>query len=101
MSACKRQEALSSAEVSAWYPNINSNNQKTASARGTMGEGKRCEPRFPFPSSPKRFIFPSPQPPYDTKRIDGKTRFRDCYSKKGNTIVGLKLILRDYSKGPD
>ena len=57
-----------------------------------MGEGKRCEPRFPFPSSPKRFIFPSPQPPYDTKRIDGKTRFRDCYSKKGNTIVGLKLM---------
>ena len=42
-------------------------------ARGTMGRGKRREPgprfiSFPFPSSPKRFLFPSPQPSYDTKR---------------------------------
>ena len=36
-----------------------------------MGRGNRPGPRFisfPFPSSPTRFLFPSPQPSYDTKR---------------------------------
>ena len=38
-----------------------------------MERGKRREPgprfiSFPFPSSPTRFLFHSPQPPYDTKR---------------------------------
>ena len=35
-----------------------------------MGKGKRRESllSFPFPSLPARFLFLSPQPPYDTKR---------------------------------
>ena len=40
--------------------------EKTASARGTMGRN-RIPLAVLFPSSIARF-FPSPQPPYDTKR---------------------------------
>ena len=30
-----------------------------------MGRGKRRDPLFPFPSSPARFSFPSPQPRFE------------------------------------
>ena len=68
----------SSAEAPAGYPNSkNCNNRKKESAQGTMGRGKwqALRPRFlsfPFPSSPARFLFPSPQPPSDTKRPQQK-----------------------------
>ena len=77
------------AEAPAGYPNKNSNNRKTESARGTMGRGKRREslpynafkmaPNFFFflsfssslsPSHrpPRALFFPLSSPLYDTKR---------------------------------
>ena len=46
-------------------PMKNSNDWKIASALGTIGRGKRQDPLFPFPSSPARFSFPSPQPRFE------------------------------------
>ena len=44
---------VSSAEIPAEYPNKNSNNRFLS---------------FPFPSCPACFLFPSPQPPLDTRK---------------------------------
>ena len=46
-------------------PMKNSNDRKIASARGTIGRAKRQDPLLPFPSSPARFSFPSPQPRFE------------------------------------
>ena len=64
-----RFQALSSAEAPVGYPNKNSNDRKAEGARGAMGRGKK--PRslsLLFPSPLARFLFLSPQPPYQTNR---------------------------------
>ena len=89
------------AEAPAGYPNKNSNNRKTESARGTMGRGKRRESlpynafkmapnfffflsfffffSFPFPSSPARFLFSSLQPSLRYKEASAENRVPSRY----------------------
>ena len=68
-----RPNPLSSEEAPAGYPSAKSSkNRKIAIVRGTIitGNAWTSRPRFlsfPFPSSHSRFLFPSFQPPYDTK----------------------------------
>ena len=76
----RKNEPVFSAEAPAGYPNKNSNNRKTESARGTMGRGKK--PRFfsfPFPLSPACLLFPFLQPPYDTKRPLRRRERMSCF----------------------
>ena len=62
-----------------------------------MGRGKRWESlflSFPFPSRPKRFLFPSPRPPYDTKGSLSKGVFKRRTST-GSEAFSLLTCLDD------
>ena len=88
---------LSSAEAPAGYPNNDSNNRKTESARGTMGRRKRREFLLlssPFPSCPARFLFLFPRPPYDTKESLSKGVF-ERRTSTGSEAFSLLTCLDD------
>ena len=88
---------LSSAEAPAGYPNNDSNNRKTESARRTMGRRKRRESLLlssPFPSCAERFLFLSPRPPYDTKESLSKGVF-ERRTSTGSEAFSLLTCLDD------
>ena len=88
---------LSSAEAPAGYPNNDSNNRKTESARRTMGRRKRRESLLPsssFPSRPARFLFLSPRPHYDTKESLSKGVF-ERRTLTGSGAFSLLTCLND------
>ena len=88
---------LSSAEAPAGYPNNDSNNRKTESARRTMGRRKRRESLLPsssFPSRPARFLFLSPRPHYDTKESLSKGVF-ERRTSTGSEAFSLLTCLDD------
>ena len=84
---CHQVTALFSAKAPAGCSNKNSSNRKIESAGD---DGKREEllfHSFSFPSSRALSILPSPQAPYDTKRLLPKVTvtFNDTQGKENNT----------------
>lgn len=71
--------AVCATEAPAGYPNENNNHP---------GDDRKKEKDFSLSSfhcNPRAFIFPSPQPPYDTKRP----------LRRGERVVFVKTLLSD------